>query len=439
MSLHLPFRLGSLIAALVLVASTLAHAQDWREQTILKFSEPVMVPGATLPPGSYEFRLLDSDSNRHLVRIATEDGSKVIATTLAAPLKRLDAKGDVVLKFNPTDAGSPPAMKAWFYPGTLYGHEFIYPEEQAKQIAERTKTIVLSTDVAATDLQKGTLRRFEPSGALVEWKADPVTTREWDEWRKKRQSTAPMATGNFKETRVKLDDLEEDSAKYVGRTISVDAEVETVLGPRLFTIDEPNWGDLDGEILVYMPSTLAALVKDDDRVTITGTVKTFVRAEVEREWGWLGLEPEVEVEFAKKPVIVASAIVGGDDDFAMAINLGASDTTTGGNGSAADSNGAPISSLSEIASGDEDLIGRRVQLTGVKVDSLAKNGGFVAKANTAAVFVLPADKNAAAVQPGDTVTISGTVLQMPRHMRTHVNAPAGANDDIYVYATSVKK
>ena len=443
MTQRFPYRPAIIAAAAILIAAASAHAQEWREQTILKFSEPIMVPGATLPPGTYEFRLLDSDSNRHVVRIATEDGSRVIATTHAVPLKRADAKGDVVLKFNPTDTGSPPAMKAWFYPGTLYGHEFIYPEEQAKQIAERTKTIVLSTDVPGSDLSKGTLRTFDPSGALVEWKADASTTREWDEWRKKRASTAPMASGNFKGTRVKLNALEENASKYVGQTISVDAEVEEVLGPRLFTIDEPNWGDLDGELLVYMPSNLAALVKDNDRVTITGTVKTFVQADVEREWGWLGLEPEIEVQFAKKPVIVASRIVGGDNDFAMAIDLGTAGTTKPAavNARTGDdkTRDATISNAAELAGGSENLVGRRVELNSAKVNTVAKDGGFFVSANNAAVFVLPAQKDALKVQTGDTVTITGTVLQLPRHMHTRLNAPAGSNDDIYVYATSVRK
>ena len=396
---------ATLAAAITLFSITPGHAQEWREQTILKFSEPVMVPGATLPPGSYEFRLLDSDSNRHMVRIATEDGSKVFATTQAVPLKRQDPKGDVVLKFNPTDTGSPPALKAWFYPDTVYGHEFIYPEAQARQIAERTKTIVLSTDVAGSDLRKGTLRRFEPSGAVVEWKADAATMREWDEWEKKRQATAPMVAGNLKGTRIALDELEENPSKYTGQVVSVDAEVEEVFGPRLFTIDEPNWGDLDGEILVYMPSTLAALVQDDDRVTIEGTVKRFVRAEVEREWGWLGLDPEVEVDFAKKPVLVASRIVGGDDAFAMVIDLGAADNSTKAESGGNEARGGPITDAAQIAGGRAALVGRRVQLDRVKVEDVATDGGFFVSANNTSVFVLPAVSDASKVRAGDTVII----------------------------------
>ncbi|MDQ3541355.1 MAG: hypothetical protein M3440_11770 [Chloroflexota bacterium] len=448
-----PWRAAAGLAVALLVGyAPVAGADSWNDKTILKFSEPVMVPGATLQPGSYVFKLMDSASSRHPVQITTEDGFKVIAVTQAVPMKRLEPKGDVVVKFNPTDAGSPIAMKGWFYPGSLYGHEFIYPDEQAKEIAQRTKTIVLSVDVPGTDLSKGTIRTYNQSAMRGEWRGDAATMREWDEWQRNRpaatasvagarseersQSTAPMIQGDFQGTRVKVDELEDNAQKYMGKTISVDAEIEKVFGPRVFTIDEPNWGDLDGEILVYVPTALAALVRQDDRVTITGMVKPFVRAEVEREWGWLGLEREVEIDLAKKPVLVASRIVGGKNNVVMVINVdpaGSKPIGTSGGATA-----SPVSDLGTIAQGDEDLVGRHVGLKGVKVESMAKDGFFV-KAQNATVFVLPAHQDKTSVQAGDTVSIDGVVLQMPRKMDDRLKPPAGSNDDIYVFATSVTK
>ena len=238
-------RVVCITAAVVLALSATAGADQWNEKTVLKFSDPVMVPGATLQPGSYVFKLMDLAANRHTVQIATEDGSKVITIANAAPAKRMDPKGDVVLKFNPTDAGSPPALKAWFYPGSVYGHEFIYPEDQARQIAQRTKTLVLSIDVPGSDLEKGTLRTYDAAGNRADWKADDAIMREWEEWRNNRQAsaktvtpktatqeqkqaTAPAVQGDFEGMRIKLDDLEDNPTKYIGKTISVDGEVEEV-------------------------------------------------------------------------------------------------------------------------------------------------------------------------------------------------------------------
>ena len=448
-------RLALAVAAAVACAAPLtagAAMDSWNDKTILKFSSPVMIPGATLQPGTYVFTLADSATNRHLVQVTSEDGSRVIATTQAVPMKRADAKGDVVLQFNPTDTGSAPALKGWFYPGSLYGHEFVYPEDQAREIAQRTKTIVLSVDVPGSDLEKGTLRTINPAAVRAEWRGDPATMREWNEWQRTRaaatmaggtaraeerqQASAPMVKGDFKAMRVRLDDLEDNPKKYIGQTVSIDAEIEDVFGPRVFTIDEPNWGDLQGEILTFMPTTLAALVRENDRVTITGTVKPFVRAEVEREWGWLGLDRETEVEFSSKPVLVASRIVGGNNNVAMVIDVDpAKSTAVGTSGTAA----SPVTDFDTLAGGDEDLVGRHVRLTGARVESLASDGGFFVKAQDTAVFVLPAHENKADVRLGDTVSIDGVVLQMPRHIDKKLKAPAGANDEIYVYATNVNK
>ena len=239
--------------------------------------------------------------------------------------------------------------------------------------------------------------------------------------------------------RIKLDDLEDNPTKYIGKTISVDGEVEDVFGPRVFTIDEPNWGDLEGETLVFLPTTLAALVRENDRVTITGTMKPFVRAEVEREWGWLGIDGEIELDVAKKPVLVASRIVGGNNNTALVIALDESDSTPVG--TSGSTTGSPLTDAATLADGGDDLVGRRVNLTGLKVHATAKDGGFFAKTANGTVFVLPAEKQQAA-REGDTVSVKGVVLQLPRHMQDSLKGRAGGgefNDDIYVYATSLNK
>ena len=434
-------RATTLALSMVLVPVVLVHANEWNERTVLTFTEPVMIPGATLQPGSYVFRLADSSSARHIVQVLTNDGSKMVATAQAVPLKRPEATGDIVLKFNPTDKGTPPAIKAWFYPGSTYGHEFVYAEQEAKHIAERTKTVVLSVDIPGSDLEKGTLYTYNSTGQRAPWRGEDATTREWDAWQRSRatRSSAPIVRGDFQGTRVELDELESNTHKYIGQTISVDAEVEEVYGPRLFTIDEANWGDLDGEILVFAPSPLAALVGDDDRVTITGKVQRFVRAEVEREWGWFGAEPEIEAEFSRKPVLVASRIVGGDNNTAMVIRVGDSDRPVGTSGNTAASAPSVLTDLAAIADGNDELVGRHVRLSGLNVAATPAGGGFFARAGDQLVFVLAAKSTAPEVRTGDTVSVTGVVLEMPDSMDDRLKPPSDSNDEIYVYATDVTK
>jgi hypothetical protein len=438
-------RLTIVLAVLVLAASS-ARADQWNDRTVLMFSSPVMIPGATLPAGTYVFELADSKANRDLVRVRREGDNSIVATAQAVPIRRAEVNDNVVVQFNPTDAGAAPAIKAWFYPASRYGHEFLYPEEQARHIAERTKTIVLAVDVPGSDLNKGVLHTFDAAGERREWRNDAETMREHEAWQRSRsaadrderqQASAPLVRSNFKGARVELDELEENPSKYIGQAISVDGEVEEIYGPRLFTIDEPHWGDLDGEVLVLLPTPLAALVKDDDRVTISGTMKPFVRAEIEREWGWLGLDPSLDIEVTSKPVLVAERLIGGDDNVALVIDTTAHrDRAVGTSGS----NAAAVTDAHTIATGDEALVGRQTRLNDVRVTGTASSagGGFFVSSGGTQVYVLPAQAGTS-VASGDSVSIEGVVLQMPRGMAGRLNAPGTLNTDVYVYATDIER
>ena len=430
----------SVFAAVALAAPV--SADQWNERTILNFSAPVMVPGATLPPGSYVFELAESSANRNLVRITSEQTNDVVALTQAVPIKRAEASDDVVLQFNPTERNAAPAIKAWFFPGSEYGHEFVYPEEQARQIAQRTKTVVLAIDVAGSDLEKGVLRTFDAAGTAASWRADAATLREWETWRsapqpspsERQRGTAAAISADFRGTRVALNDLEENPTRYLGQRVSVDGEVEEIYGPRLFTIDEPRWGDLGGEILVLLPTPLAALVKENDRVTVSGMVRPFVRTEIEREWGWLGLDPEVEVEVGAKPILVAERLVGGNNDVALVIEA----TTGSAAPRAVGTSGrtAPhITDAEAVATGGIQMVGQHTRLNGLRVAATPAAEGFFVSVGTRHLFVLPAQP--IAVARGDTVTIDGIILQMPRSMVARLNAPSGLNEDLYVYAMNV--
>ena len=434
-------RMGTaLMATALLMIAGLASADQWNERTTLEFSAPVMIPGATLPAGKYVFELADVIGSRHTVRVLDEN-DRVVATIQAVPMRRPMPSDDIVVQFNPTEPGAAPAVKGWFYPGEQNGHEFIYPEEQARLIAGRTKSIVLGIDIPGTDLEKGRLRQFSASGVPADWRGDPETLRGWETWQQsravgepgeRRRGTAPVARSDFEGMRVTIDELEDQPTKYIGQQISVDAEIEEVYGPRLFTIDEPNWGDLDGEILVFLPTPLAAFVKDDDRVTISGTMRPFVRTEIEREWGWLGLDPAIEVEVGAKPVLVAERLVGGDNNVAMVID------TTPAAAQPVGTSGAAAADVTTLAAGDESLVGRPARITDGRVSRTGATGGFFVQAGDRQLYVLPAHPGTA-VAAGDSVTVDGVVLQMPASMATRLNAPGGFNDDIYVYATTVRE
>jgi LPXTG-motif cell wall-anchored protein len=108
-----------------------ARADQWDKKTILTINEPMQVRDTVLPPGQYVFKLLDSQSDRHIVQIFNYDQSRIIDTQLAIPNYRLQPTGHSRFSFWETPEGSTKALRAWFYPGDNFGQEFPYPKHLA--------------------------------------------------------------------------------------------------------------------------------------------------------------------------------------------------------------------------------------------------------------------------------------------------------------------
>src|SRR3984893_18854308 len=143
------FGLGLLSAAFV----PSAKAEESNAKTGITFSGPVEIPGVhlagwgVLPAGTYVFKILDSQSDRHIVQIFSKDELTVYATILAIPNYRLKATDKTVMTFRERPAGEPEALRAWFYPGRNWGEEFVYPKAKAIELAKATNTPVLFTAV----------------------------------------------------------------------------------------------------------------------------------------------------------------------------------------------------------------------------------------------------------------------------------------------------
>jgi hypothetical protein len=126
-----------------------------------------------LPAGTYVFKILDSQSDRHIVQIFNKDENIVYATILAIPNYRLKATDKTVITFRERPAGEPEALRAWFYPGANWGEEFVYPKARAMTLAKETNTPVLFTPVATPVEVAGPIMTADHV-AVVELKAAPV-------------------------------------------------------------------------------------------------------------------------------------------------------------------------------------------------------------------------------------------------------------------------
>jgi hypothetical protein len=138
-----------------------AKADAWDKKTVITFSQAVELPGVVLPAGTYVFKLVDLPGVRNVVRVMNPDEDKVYATILAITDIHLTPHDETYLGFGERGAGSPQAIREWFYPGNTFGLEFVYPKVRAQELARETGTPVLAAEV-------------KPAEALAELKAEPV-------------------------------------------------------------------------------------------------------------------------------------------------------------------------------------------------------------------------------------------------------------------------
>jgi hypothetical protein len=141
------------VMALVFLAPPLIHGDEWNLATRFTVNHPFEVPGMVLQPNTrYVIRLYDSPAERHVVQILNEDETKLLTMFMGVSDQRSEPADNTVFTFIETAPGYPLPMKEWFYPGRLHGLEFVYPTDQAREIAQHAKEPVLSAD--AGDLHK---------------------------------------------------------------------------------------------------------------------------------------------------------------------------------------------------------------------------------------------------------------------------------------------
>jgi hypothetical protein len=79
--------------------------------------------------------MADTGSSHHVVRVTDVTGRTVHSMVLTMPDYRLNATSKTVMYLGERPAGSPAAIKSWFYPGDTNGERFIYPKARAQALA----------------------------------------------------------------------------------------------------------------------------------------------------------------------------------------------------------------------------------------------------------------------------------------------------------------
>ena len=133
-----------LIIAFTLIFELAAHADEFDQSTTITFSEPMQIPGQVLPTGTYLFELADHGTETHVVQIFSSDRSVLYGTFLTSSTELQEPANDVEVTFAESEAGAPPVLLKWFYPGSEIGNDFVYSKQTEKQLAQdKLETIVV--------------------------------------------------------------------------------------------------------------------------------------------------------------------------------------------------------------------------------------------------------------------------------------------------------
>ena len=160
-------RLACSVALLACVMATPSAAQPVDKRTLFTFSTPVAMPGVTLAPGQYLFRLANPESAAHVIQVLDPDGKKPFGMFFALPAERTEPASKPEVRFMETPAGTPAAIKTWWYPGERSGYEFVYPKDQARRLAQGASQPVLTTQSQTTTTEQtntGDLSRVSSVG-----------------------------------------------------------------------------------------------------------------------------------------------------------------------------------------------------------------------------------------------------------------------------------
>jgi hypothetical protein len=137
--------------ATILTTSTAIAQETYDKRTLFTFNQPITLPGVSLPPGTYTFRLASPNGDHRVVQIASADLKQVFATVFTRPVERPDVPETPDVRFLETEASMPAVVEAFWYPGRRHGWEFLYPAEQRMRIAEARRNVTRPAAVNTED------------------------------------------------------------------------------------------------------------------------------------------------------------------------------------------------------------------------------------------------------------------------------------------------
>lgn len=251
-----------------------------------------------------------------------------------------------------------------------------------------------------------------------------------DDARNRASQEPPVTTpGANTAAGANVDTIKEAPERFYGKKVSLVGEVDEIYNNRAFELDGTGWAFNDNiTVLTKTPVGFGgAALTGDDEVVVTGTVRPFVAAEVERDLGW-DIGEGVEIKLTRRPVIVADSIR----------KIGESGLWPAGGTE-------PVTSTLVLVTTTEPwvLAGRKVDLRRERVQAVTGKGLWVGPSAMGQVFVLP-NQPPKDVKRGDWVSVSGTMQKMPKDAVKTWDLPTNmegmvTEDMVFVAGATVSK
>lgn len=108
-------------------------------------------------------------------------------------------------------------------------------------------------------------------------------------------------------------EITQNPEQYYGKRLAVTGEVENLQTASRFTLDEDRLLGTE-DLLVINPNaraTTQVTINDGEKVAVTGVLRSFVVADLERDYdfGWdLSTREKLEAEYSRKPVLIAETV-----------------------------------------------------------------------------------------------------------------------------------
>jgi hypothetical protein len=130
--------LGLALASVIVLPS--ARADEYDQASKLTFNKSVQIPGHVLSAGTYWFMLANINS-RNVVEVFNSDRSTLLASVMTIDAERMKITDHTAMTFAERGMG-PETIVFWFYPGSSFGHQFLYSKPEEQELARAKQRTV---------------------------------------------------------------------------------------------------------------------------------------------------------------------------------------------------------------------------------------------------------------------------------------------------------